>query len=87
MNTFLRTTEFDHWIKRLRDPIGLVYKHSICTFTPTFGMDRIDGEFAQDVEEFVLNEVLDFQSHRMELFQIASEIPVGLYLRARGIMN
>lgn len=22
MNTFLRTTEFDHWLKALRDPMG-----------------------------------------------------------------
>jgi hypothetical protein len=62
-----------------------VYAHSICTFTPTLGMDRIDGEFAQDVEESVLHEVLGFQSHRLATFQSASDIPIEQYLRARGI--
>jgi hypothetical protein len=61
-----------------------VYIHSICTFTPTFGMDRIDGEFAQDVEEFVLQEVLGFQSKRLSTFDPASDIPVDKYLRAKG---
>jgi hypothetical protein len=62
-----------------------VYAHSICTFTPTFGMDRIDGEFAQDVEEFVLYEVLGFQSQRLAAFPSSSDIPIEQYLRARGV--
>jgi hypothetical protein len=62
-----------------------VYIHSICTFTPTFGMDRIDGEFAQDVEEYVLHEVLGFQGQRLAAFPPSVDIPIEQYLRARGI--
>ena len=61
-----------------------VYIHSICTFTPTFGMDMIDGAFAQDAEEFVLHEVLGFQTQRLSAFPPSADIPIEQYLRARG---
>jgi hypothetical protein len=64
-----------------------VYAHSICTFTPTFGIDRIDGEFAQDVEEFLLGEVLGVKSRRLEVFQKAAEVSTVQYLRVRGFIK
>ena len=61
-----------------------VYIHSISTFTPTFGMDRIDGAFASDAEEWVLHEVLGFQCQRLSAFPPSADIPIDQYLRARG---
>lgn len=78
--------ERDGYIIEVRfDSHSPVYINSICTFTPTFGMDRIDGEFAQDAEEFVLHEVLDFQSQRLAAFPASADIPTDQYLRTRGI--
>ena len=39
-----------------------VFVFSPCTVTPRFGMDRIDGFFAQDIEAYVLNEELGFET-------------------------
>lgn len=64
-----------------------VYVHSICTFTPTFGMDMVDGAFAQDAEEFVLHEVLDFKTQRLSAFPPSADIPIEQYLRARGFIK
>ena len=61
-----------------------VYAHSICTFTPTLGMDRLDGEFAQDVEDFILQEVLGVERPRLAVFPPGSDVPIKPYLRARG---
>lgn len=38
-----------------------VYAQSLCSFTPTFGMDSTDGALAQGVEELILHEVLGFK--------------------------
>ena len=61
-----------------------IYIHSICTFTPSFGMDRIDGEFAQDAEELLLHEVLGFESHRLDAFPASSDIPTDQYFKTKG---
>ena len=64
-----------------------IYSHSICTFTPTFGMDRVDGEFAQDVEEFILSEILSVKSRRLEIYGTSNEISIDQYLRAKGFIK
>jgi hypothetical protein len=61
-----------------------VYIQSICTFTPTMGMDRVDGELAQDAEEIVMQEVLGRQTRRLEAFPPSADIPSTPYLRNRG---
>ena len=61
-----------------------VYVKSLCTFTPTLGMDKIDGEFAQDVEEYVLQEALGYKGNRLSAYPTTSDVPVQQYLRARG---
>jgi hypothetical protein len=53
-----------------------VYLQSICTFTPTMGMDRIDGELAQDAEELVMQEVLGRQTQRLDAFPASADIPL-----------
>lgn len=60
---------------------------SICTFTPTMGMDKIDGVFAQDVEEYVLNQVLNFPTQRMAVFRSGGAVPIEEYLRSRGVLQ
>ena len=68
-----------------------VHIQSICTFTPTMGMDRVDGELAQDAEELVLQEVsfAGVQSRRLPTsFQRRRSIPVMLpCLRSRVCMT
>lgn len=61
-----------------------VHIQSICTFTPTMGMDRVDGELAQDAEELVLQEVLGVQSRRLAQFPASADIPAMPYLQSRG---
>lgn len=60
---------------------------SICTFTPTMGMDQIDGLFAQDVEEFILHRDLGQPTQRLDVFQWRDSIPVEEYLRNRGVIK
>jgi hypothetical protein len=64
-----------------------VYARSICTFTPTLGMDRIDGEFAQDVEEYLLQKQLGFKSTRLVIFDGKESLPIEEYLRERGFIK
>lgn len=64
-----------------------IFARSVCTFTPTFGMDRIDGEFAQDVEEYLLQRELGLKTTRLEVFRNKETIPVEDYLRARGVIK
>ena len=61
--------------------------HSICTFTPTFGMDGIDGEFAQDTEDYVLHEVLGYPRDRIASLPESDEIPIEPYLRRKGFLK
>jgi hypothetical protein len=67
-----------------RDP---VYIHSICTFTPTMGMDKIDGEFAQDAEEYILHESLGFPTELLAVYGDLPAVPIADYLRRRGIIR
>jgi hypothetical protein len=64
-----------------------IYIQSICTFTPTMGMDRIDGELAQDAEEFILHEVLGFNTTRLNAFSPSTDIPAMEYLRSKGFIK
>ena len=59
------------------------YIESICTFTPTMGMDMIDGNLAQDAEEFVLQQVLSRPTQRLMHYGL-SGIPALEYLKLRG---
>ena len=60
-----------------------VYIQSICTFTPTMGMDMIDGNLAQDAEEFVLQQVLARPTQRL-MHHGLSGIPAMDYLKLHG---
>lgn len=60
---------------------------SICTFTPTMGMDQIDGLFAQDVEEFILNRELAYPTNRLDVFEGRDSIPAEKYLGNRGVIK
>ena len=64
-----------------------VFATSVCTFTPTFGMDRIDGLFAQDVEEFILQRELGLATERLNVFRDRPSIPTEEYLRDRGLIK
>ncbi len=61
-----------------------VFVRSLYTFTPTMGMDQIDGEFAQDVEAYILNKELGCQSDRLIIFDGRESIGIMDYLTARG---
>ena len=64
-----------------------VFAASICTFTPTHGMDQIDGIFAQDIEEFILHRDLNQPTSRLDVFNGRDAVPVEEYLRNRGVMK
>jgi hypothetical protein len=70
-------------IKLRRKPS--VYMVTPCTFTPTFGMDRIDGMFAEDAEAYVLQTELGHQSKRLAVFEGKDSIDVESYLARRGM--
>lgn len=61
-----------------------VFARSLCTFTPTMGMDQIDSEFAQDVEAYILKKELGCQSDRLDIFAGKELVEVREYLAARG---
>ena len=62
-----------------------VLVESICTFTPTFGMDSIDGMFAEDVEEYILKVELGRPTSRLDVFGNRESVPVQEYLASRGM--
>ncbi|MBU1042886.1 MAG: hypothetical protein KJ915_00615 [Candidatus Omnitrophica bacterium] len=62
-----------------------IYALSICTFTPTQGMDKIDGMFAQDIEDYILSKELDYYSERLKIFKEQKSIDIDTYLNDRGI--
>lgn len=64
-----------------------VYIFSICTITPNpaIGMDRVDGEFAQDVEEYILSKELNFASLRLKIFEGKDMVEIDEYFKARGL--
>jgi len=59
------------------------YIESTCTVTPTFGMDMVDGNLAQDAEEFVLQQVLARPTQRL-MHHGLSGIPAMDYLKLHG---
>jgi hypothetical protein len=61
-------TDSDGYILEMRftDRPDLCVK-SPCTFTPTFGLDAVDGQVAQDVEEYVLFKLLGRPCPRLKL--------------------
>lgn len=69
------------------EPDRHVYVESICTITPSFGMDAVDGMFVQDIEEFVLAQNLGFETSRLVVYGDEPDIPVTDYLNDRGIMG
>ena len=64
-----------------------IYAESICTFTPTMGMDRIDGSFAEDIEAYYLNKYLRFKSDRLKLFEGKESVKIEPYLKNRGFIK
>ena len=64
-----------------------VYAESICTFTPTFGMDQIDGAFAEEVEAYYLKQKLKFESDRLNIFKSKDTVKIEPYLKDRGFMK
>lgn len=64
-----------------------IYALSLCTFTPSFGMDIIDGQFAQDVEEYILFKELGYFSERLKIFEGKDSVEIEKYFRARGIFK
>lgn len=64
-----------------------VYIHSICTYAPTMGIDEFDGQFAQDVEEYILHEMLGFPSERLAVYGDSVQVPITDYLRQRGYIQ
>jgi hypothetical protein len=61
-----------------------VLVETICTFTPTWGIDAVDGMLIEDAEHMVLGEQLGFASSRLDVYGSASEVDPIQYLRARG---
>ncbi len=64
-----------------------VYTQSICTFTPTMGMDKIDGSFAEDVEAYFLEETLGYKPDRLDIFGGKKSVEINKYLKARGFIE
>jgi len=62
-----------------------VFIESISTFTPTMGMDAIDGQFAQDAEDWVLWQALGRPSARLDVYGQHDQVPIEAYLQARGL--
>ncbi|HUJ08517.1 MAG TPA: hypothetical protein VL171_00685 [Verrucomicrobiae bacterium] len=62
-----------------------VYVVTPCTFTPTFGMDRIDGMFAEDAEAYVLQSELGYPSKRLAAFEGRDSLDIENYLANRGM--
>ncbi len=58
-----------------------------CTVTPKVGMDMIDGMFAQDAEEFVLQQFLGQPTDRLAVFGPHTQVPIRTYLQSRGIQT
>ncbi len=56
-------------------------------YTPTLGMDKIDGEIAQDAEAQILSETLAYNPQRLSLYGPNNEVAIETYLRDRGILE
>ena len=64
-----------------------VYVVTPCTVTPTVGMDMIDGMFAQDAEEFLLQQCLGQPTDRLAVFGSNTQVPIATYLQSRGMQT
>jgi len=62
-----------------------VYVRTICTIIPEFGMDSFDGMLAQDAEEFILHNVLGYETERLKVFGDREEVDIQTYLKSRSI--
>ena len=69
---------------RLKDHSD-VFVVTPCTVTPTFGMDMIDGMFAQDAEEFVLEQCLGQPTDLLAVFGSDTQVAITTHLQSRGM--
>ena len=67
-----------------RVPVRMI---SLCTVAPRFGMDAIDGMFAQDVEEYILWRELKRPTARLAIYGSQTSVMPDAYLRNRGILS
>lgn len=65
---------------------GAVRAVSPCTVTPTFGMDALDGMFAEDREAYILQKVLGRPTKRLDVFQGGDSVDALEYLTVRGVL-
>ena len=75
------------YILRVRfDDQSEILAESLCTFTPWpgIGMDRFDGQFAEDLEEWILFERLGRTSDRFQIFGDADSVDANTYVLDRG---
>jgi len=61
-----------------------VYAKTMCTFTPTHGMDLIDSYFAEVVEDYVLFRKLGRKSELLAHFRGKDSMETGKYLKLHG---
>lgn len=61
-----------------------VLLETVCTFTPTWGIDAVDGMLIEDAEHLVLNEKLGFVTSRLDVYGSTPEVDPVEYLRSRS---
>ena len=62
-----------------------VMLETLCTFTPTMGIDAVDGMLIEDAEHRVLNETLGYSTSRLDIYGSAAEVDPFKYLTSRGV--
>lgn len=62
-----------------------VFVETICTVTPTWGIDAVDGMLIEDAEHLVLREALGVATVRLDVYGEAAEVDPIEYLRTRGV--
>lgn len=55
-----------------------------CTHNPIFGMDSLDGSFAQDAEEYILKNEFGYCTSRLEIFKELEGLDPVDYIKLRG---
>ena len=58
-----------------------------CSYTPTWGVDVVDGCLAEDAEHFVLHEQLGFGTNRLTVFANSDDVDPMVYLKERGFLR
>jgi hypothetical protein len=58
-----------------------------CSFAPIAGVDIYDALLVRDVEEFVLQEQLDFPTDRLAIYSDSRDVDPIEYLRSRGFFH